>query len=292
MAGVKIQGILLLLSLMLCAVNSSKLIYRKYEKEFPEKKYVQVVEIFETRRAPPHFSQSDRELNDFLARDSYSTDMNCTKANETDKVEVVTRPATTTTRIPSIPTTAYRRATTPSTTPNLNNLFTIRTTKPTIKPNPPENRNPDYTNVLPWPNTNVQVTKHPPSTTKPTIMIKETDPTTNTTTHVENDFGNTTDGTESEFSDNEIIYADGDEELDGIDENYNEANYPDVIPPEQFEPLNDGNGTLSDRNDYDDDEENSDDDEEFEKSKRRKRNYRLTSLRASKRHNQLSENVS
>lgn len=289
MTGVKILGILLLLSTVFCLVSAEKLIYRRYERKHPKKNYVQVVEIFDTRRAPPHFSQNDRELNDFLARDSYSTDMNCTKGNGTVDAEAVTRPATTTTRLPTIPTTAYRRATTPSTRgPNLNDLFTIRTTKPTIKPNPRENNNPDYTNVLPWPNTNVQVTKHPPSTSKPTIMIiKETDE------HPQNN--QTEPKTNSEPSDDEIIYADEDSE--GVEEDYNEQNYNDVIPPEQFEPTQKDNATLvySDETYEDQDEDNEEDFDELKSRRKRHKRFRSASLRASKRrqrHNQLSENVS
>lgn len=280
MAGVKILGILLLLS-TLCVAISSKQIYRKYEKKHPRMNYVQVVEIFETRRAPPLFSRNDKDLNDFLARDSYSTDMNCTKG--TDEVGVVTRPATTI--YPTIPTTAYRRAATTPTTraPNLNNLFTIRVTKPTNKPNPRENNNPDYTNLLPWPNTSVQVTKHPPSTINPTIMIKETDdlPVTNRTTPaIKNASVEKTDDDLKTNSD-EIIYDESGEEHNGVDADYREDNYPDVIPPEQFEPSEDANSTVfSEEEDYDADDNDTDVDD----TRRRKRHkqLRLAPLRASK----------
>lgn len=247
---------------------------------------MQVVEIFETRRAPPHYTKNDKDLNDFLATDSYSTDMNCTKVNGTDEVAIVTRPATT--RLPTIPTTVHRRgATTPTTrAPNLNNLFTIRTTKPTIKPNPRENNNPDYTNLLPWPNTSVQVTKHPPTTITPTIIIKETDdqPVTNKTTLAGEKETAERRNDDTNPSSDEIIYTESGEEIEGHDEDYNEKNYPDVIPPEDFEqPYDvDKTGAESDNEDFESDGDNDDDLDKKKKRRKRHKRLRSTSLRASK----------
>jgi hypothetical protein len=285
MACVKVFGIFVFLTLVNfcfvnCSGNPSRLIYRKYEKKHPKKNYVQIVEIFGTQQIPPHYTKSDKELNDFLARDSYKTDMNCTKTNQTESVET-----TTTVNFPTIPTTAVRlvtttqkpaaqRPTTKSTsirTPNLNELFTIpmRPTRPTIQPNPPENKNPDYSNVIPW--TNVIVTKHPPSTNTPIIVIQETDdlPTNKKTTYIDIDrdfrgnlkpLATTTEISLSrESSDDEVIYK-TDEEKE-----YSEDNYPDVIPSDQFE----GADYTDDNEDYD---ENNDEDYEGEiLSKRRKR---------------------
>lgn len=162
------------------------MIYRSYQKQ--HKNYVQVVEIFQTKRKPPIYTENEKALNDFLGKDAWKTDMNCTAEEiTTEKVESSTkkqsefttvRPATsTTTSIPKtttptkdfIPTTVYmdpmvtyspppfpklpsRPTRTKSTTkqPNLDNLFTIRSTKPTIQANPKENENPDYTELFNW----------------------------------------------------------------------------------------------------------------------------------------------
>lgn len=303
MASVKSWVFLLLLAI-LCTVNASKLVYRKYEKKHPKKNYVQVVEIFQTRQAPPRYSANEKDLNDFLARDSYKTDMNCSKANESESETfkppisrptlLSTRPVTTTLRpvtrpittFPTIPTTAFRQVTSPTTprytsAPNLNNLFTIRMTKPTIRPNPRENKNPDYTNLLPETKPNVQMTKHPLTTMPPTIVIKETDdyPATNRTTlvDIEKEIYTrksvsvpTTVSTTTEFLDEEIVYPDsGEEPFDEGDENYNENNYPDVIPTDQIEPTGPSE-TYSDKEDYDEDEDGEDYDELGKRRKRRK----------------------
>lgn len=287
MAHVKVLGALLLL-LVLSDVTSSQLIYRKYEKKHPKKNYVQVVEIFKTRQAPPHYTQNEKELNDFLARDSYKTDMNCTKHNDTDSAEIFTRPTTVATTYPTIPTTAYRRATTPSpprtkfptTTPNLNELFTIRTRKPTIKPNPRENNNPDYTN-LNSPKPNVQVTKHPPSPIPPTIVIQETDdhPTANRTTlvDVEGD-QRSNERPETEATENEIFYLDSNEEENGNDDDYREEDYDsDVIPKEQFEPKENHEDDLSEEEEGDYDDEG--DDDQMKRRRKRHRARRVKPLR-------------
>lgn len=290
MACVKFLAVFVLLSV----VNSSTLIYRKYEKQHPKKNYVQIVEIFGTNQQPPHYTKSDKELNDFLARDSYKTDMNCTKANETESVETTTSATPTTVTVtrtitrPTIPTTAFRRvtATTKSTqtrTPNLNELFTIpaRPTKPTIKPNPKENSNPDYTNVIPWQSPNVQVTKHPPRTNTTTLLIQETDdhPTNNRTTlrDVDREMQTsrkpieTTTKVSSAELDDEVIYKSGEDD----EGEYNEGNYPDVIPSNEFEaPLE---GTELSDDEYDNDGE--DYDEEQQKRRKRQKTKRLTVMK-------------
>lgn len=168
------------------ALTHAEMIYRRYEKKHPRKKYVQIVEIFQTNRRPPHYSENERALNDFLGREAFRTDMNCTEdknsATEdsltttikpdikttTKRVISTTKhsPSTTTTTIfhlstdpmmtysplpfpkfttptPVFPTPS--RTTTTMKPPNLDQLFTIRSTKPTFKPNPKENVNPDYT---------------------------------------------------------------------------------------------------------------------------------------------------
>lgn len=255
-----------------------------------------MIEIFQTRQAPPHYSANERDLNYFLARDAYQSDMNCTKTNESESetfrppisgpiattLPPVTRPIVTT--FPTIPTTSYRRVTNPTTprytsTPNLNNLFTIRMTKPTIKPNPRENKNPDYTNLLPEPKPNVQMTKHPLSTPRPTIVIKESDdyPTTNRTSlvDIEEDFATrksvltqTNINSTTELPEDEIVYAEsGEEPFEDSEDNYNENNYPDIIPPDQIEPT-EGSAADSDKEDYD--EEGEDYDELGKRRKRRK----------------------
>lgn len=304
MACVKVLTFFAFLTL-LCVVNSSKLIYRRYEKKHPKKNYVQVVEIFGTRQEPPHYTKSDKELNNFLARDSYKTDMNCTKSNKTKSDEVTTNKVTTTTALPvtipvtfsTIPTTAFRITTTsppiekppttttkstPIRTPNLNELFTIRPTKPTIKPNPRENNNPDYTNVIPWPN--VQVTKHPPSTKTPTIVIQETDdqPANNRTTlgDIDNEFRRTqkpsTTTTRKSSSvesvDDGIYYkTDEEKEEDYNGNEYNEDNYTDTISPNEFELTTEEGAAEYSDNENDSDNENEYDEDEGELQKRRKR---------------------
>lgn len=175
----------LLILLFVFASANARMIYRRYQKE--HKNYVQIVEIFETKRRPPQFIENEKALNDFLGRDAFKTDMNCTdenvNGNPTQKNQSTKRPnlssstqrppKSTTKSIPTttprnfIPTTVYMdhmvtyspppfpklpqhptRAKSPTRQPNLDNLFTIRSTKPTIKANPKENENPDYTNLF------------------------------------------------------------------------------------------------------------------------------------------------
>lgn len=260
MASIKISGILVLCTAVLCFANSYKTIYRKYERKHPNKNYVDVFEIFGTNFAPPRHTKSEKELNDFLARDAYKTDMNCTKTNGTD-AEFVTR-LPTTTPYPTITTTAEtNKPTTPKPTiprppptrgPNLNNLFTIRPTRPTIKPNPRENTNPDYDIILPSANPqstpNVQVTKHPLTTEPPTIIIKETDdhPTTNRTTLIDIDEDllgekwptTPTPPSTTTLSDDELYpeadHEDSAEDLENNgDEDYNEDNYSTISPEDE-----------------------------------------------------------
>lgn len=294
MACVKSLGILLLLSVFF-TLNSATLVYRKYEKKHPKKNYVQVVEVFQTRQEPPHYSENEKDLNDFLAQDAYKSDMNCTKMNESESETLrppitrpitstrlpVTRPITTTLRpmtkptvttFPTIPTTAYRQTTNPTTrhtsTPNLNNLFTIRMTKPTIKPNPKENTNPDYTNLLPERRPNVQMTKHPSTTMPTTIVIKETD-----------EYPKATESSTTELWDDEIVYPNSDEEPLEEDDDYDENNYPDIIPTDQIdqnkptedlEVYSDGEGYEEEGDDEDGDEETRDYNELRKRRKRRK----------------------
>jgi hypothetical protein len=186
------------------------MIYRRYEKVNEKKNYTKIVEIFSTVERPYYYYKDNKELNDFLGRNAFKRDMNCSK-NESDEnltdenlqtttrkeeqtttttkpITTSTQTSTTTTRF-TIPTTAYRRAlkerSTSPRTPNLDQLFTIRSTRPTIRSNPKQNENPDYTELYSWPTPSVQVTKYPPSsTTRPLLVIKETDdhPNQNRTT--------------------------------------------------------------------------------------------------------------
>lgn len=287
MACVKIFQILLLFSAF-CILNSAKLVYRKYEKKHPKKNYVQVVEIFQTLQVPPHFSANEKELNDFLAKDSYKTDMNCTKTNESESETLrppITNPVTTTyppvtrpvvTTLPTIPTTAFRRVSNPTTlrytsTPNLNNLFTIRMTKPTIKPNPRENQNPDYSNLLPDSKPNVQMTKHPLTTMPPTILIKEMDESLTTLRNVLLEHEREVPPVTTEvLSDEEIIYPEeGEELIDDIDKDYDENNYPDIIPTDEIS-RTEHSETYYEGEDYDEEGEGDDYDEPNKRRKRRK----------------------
>jgi hypothetical protein len=122
-------GVLVLLSIVLQS-EGSKLIYRRYEKVNKKKNYVHVVEVFDTLEMPPAHSRNEKELNDFLGRDAYKTDMNCTKLDETEDDGVTTKRATTTTQWTSRRTTTTESTTTtarPTTT-------TVRTTRTTGKP--------------------------------------------------------------------------------------------------------------------------------------------------------------
>lgn len=173
MAELQILGILVLAAV----VHSEILVYRRYHRYPPNKNYTEVFEIFGTKADPPKHIRNETELNNFLARDAYKTDMNCSKVDDNPDVDFVTRPATaSTTLFPDIPIqrsirTSTRRTTT---TPNLTNLF--RPTKATIRPNPRENLNPDYNDLgasSPTKKPSVQVTKHPSSTSATTIVIRE-----------------------------------------------------------------------------------------------------------------------
>jgi hypothetical protein len=289
------------LLLMLVALVHGGMIYRRYEKQHPSRNYTQIVEIFETIQRPPHYSENDRALNDFLGRDAFKSDMNCTKQDKDDddseSVPSTTTqmPTTTTTRY-TIPTTAYRRSvpvtkptistTTTMKSPNLDHLFTIKTTKPTIRPNPKENENPDYTELYNWPTPHVQVTKHIPATVTPLlIFIKETDdvqsnrtttraPTTTQvveeTTATEYDYNHEENGLES---DNDTVNGDFEED------DYEETRY-DIIPDDQVNNEQTDNG-LYDGEDDEDDEDEFDDD--FDAKKRRKRLNLLRKRRAHKR---------
>jgi hypothetical protein len=262
MARFKVFQICVLLTLF-GFVLSSKLIYRKYEKKHPKRNYVQIVEVFETHQEPPGYSKSDRELNDFLARDTFSTDMNCTKKNET---EIEERPTMSPTTLPTIPSTAFPRHTTPSPTrstsrtPNLTNLFTIptRPTKPTIRPNPRENKNPDYRNID---SPTVQVTKHLPNPNTPVIVITEADDQpkkNNPSKDFEKDLSRavTKAPPKKEFDeDEEVIYPNSGEDYDLVDEDI-------LIEPAE------GDVEYSD--------ENEDEDYDDLQKKRRKRQHRKT----------------
>lgn len=115
------------------SVSSSQLIYRKYEKLNVKKNYVHVVEIYDTQQNPPDSSRNEKELNDFLGRDSFKQNKNRRRLN-------TTKPSITTQKAPTTSTPTQQSA--------WNNLITPRSTKPTIRPNPRENRNPDYSDLL------------------------------------------------------------------------------------------------------------------------------------------------
>lgn len=252
-----------------------EMVYRKYQKENIKKKYIQIVEIFSTHSHPPAYIEDEKSLNDYIGRDAFKTDMNCSKidTSTTEKPKTTTKanpttafPSTTqSTTIFTIPTTAYRYSltTSPSLTitraPNLDNLFTIRNTKPTIRPNPKENQNPDYTELHGLPHPNVQVTKHLPTTKSPLILIKETDvqATKNKTPKaplVEEDIQTTT----SSISDGDDY---NDEGIDNEEDNENES---------------EGDGDIDnyDENNYDSDNldnNNLDDFENDENNKKRRK---------------------
>lgn len=287
-------GILLFL-LVVSGVCSTNLIYRRYEKKHPRKNYVQIVEIFGTRQRPPNYSKDDKNVNDFLANDSYNTDRNCSEvtgkstggpvSEETvtsiipPATERTTKSTTTTRRIPAIPTTAFRAVTRPSitkpsftTTPNLNNLFTPpRTTKPTVIPNPKENNNPDYTNLdthLPRPD--IQVTKHPPTTIPPTILIKESDELTNPNVTVVT--------IPPDSLEDEIIYPDENEDGEIGDRDYNEDNYH-IISQDNFDVPSNTTNTESDE-DYDDQDNVAENSDEERKKRRKRKSKRLATLKS------------
>lgn len=166
----KVFILVCLLSLVL--VSNSKVVYRKYERKNQKKNYVEVIEVFETIQKPPKYLETEKDLNDFLGRDSFKSSMNCTEATAPtpDEFPMEEGLVVTTTR-PSNWTTMASATTTQA--------VTDRKTKPTIKPNPFENTNPDYTSLYQFPSPDIQVTKHLPNTILTTpqtiITIKETD---------------------------------------------------------------------------------------------------------------------
>lgn len=260
----------------LLALTQAGMIYRRYEKTHP--KYVQVVEIFETMRKPPLYSENDKVLNDFLGRDAFRTDMNCTEDSSSEREET-----TTTTTKPEISTTTNRaiksttkrittrtpstvfqlstdsmmtysplpfpklttpsiRTTTTSKPPNLEHLTTTRSTKPTIKPNPKENVNPDYTEID---RSRLHVQTMPKFTTP---HAEDDSHSSKHPSHVDDD------------------YSDENDE-------YNEGNY-DVYNPDE--------DTTANREDYDDE---SDDDDDYDAiNRRRKRMHAIRKRLSRKRH--------
>lgn len=264
------------------------MIYRRYEKENIEKNYVQIVEIFETNLHPPNFIENEKELNDFLGKDAFKTDMNCSSVTtEREDIEETTDWISATTSKPlKDPTSTFRHPTTSFSTttfrpPNLDNIFTVKptrtTTKSTIRPNPKENENPDYTELYNWPRNqpkpNVQVTKHLPTTIKPTlILIKETDVQvtknqTNPTSTSEKNVVTTT-----EVVPNNENYDDDDNGTDNEVDDYNEDSYD-----------------LADENHHNqlpDDENYSDENDET--GKRRKR---LNKAQRRRKHIQSTKNL-
>ncbi|CAO1383152.1 unnamed protein product [Diamesa tonsa] len=166
----KVLIIVCLLSLVL--VSNSKVVYRKFERKNPKKNYVEVIEVFDTIQKPPKYLETEKDLNDFLGRDSFKSSMNFKEETaqipdefpiEEDSIVTTRRPSTGTTMTPATATQTVQD----------------RKTKPTIKPNPFENINPDYTSLYRFPSPDIQVTKHLPNTILNTpqtlITIKETD---------------------------------------------------------------------------------------------------------------------
>lgn len=271
---------LILSSLIFSLIVSTecRMIYRRYERPNEEKNYVEIVEIFETKLHPPNYIENEKELNDFLGKDAFKSDMNCSTVT-TEREETTKRISDQTTSKPHKDpiSTTFRP-------PNLDNVFTIKPpTRPTIRPNPKENENPDYTELYNWPKNqpkpNVQVTKHLPTTIKPPlIVIKETDlqDTKNQTNPINTSEKNVETATET-VTDNEI-YDDnddngtenGDEDNDDYDENsYDLAN-------------------ENDHNQLPDDENYSDGDENDESIKRRKR---LNNIQRRRKHIQSTKNL-
>lgn len=193
----KVLMLVCLLNLVL--VSNSKVVYRKYERKNAKKNYVQVVEVFETIQKPPNYLETEKDLNDFLGRDSFKSSMNCTeigtpnyseieefpieeeRVNPTEETIILTTntPSFWESMTPAITTTTQHTTKTPSiwTTMTPQTTVTERTMKPTIKPNPFENTNPDYTSLYRVRVPDIQVTKHLPNNTpqQTIITIKETD---------------------------------------------------------------------------------------------------------------------
>ena len=261
------------------------MIYQRFEKENLKKNYIEIVEIFETIQRPPNFIENEKELNDFLGKDAFKADMNCsTVTTEKSSVTTSTKPLkdpTSTHRQPS-PTTPY-----PTTTirpPNLDHLFTIKPTKSTIRPNPKENENPDYTELYNWqknrPKPNVQVTKHLPTTIKPPlIVIKETDvQVTKNRTQPNNSGGKNVETTTVIDPNNENYDEQGDGSENGSDngdEDYDENSYSLVNENDEHNQLGD-------------DDDNYETEEEDETKKRRKR---LNKNQRRRKHIQSKQNL-
>lgn len=161
----KVLILVCLLNLVL--VSNSKVVYRKYERKNAKKNYVEVVEVFETVQKPPKQLESEKDLNDFLGKDSFKTSMNCSE------IQTPTIPQDLPPKEEIIVTTSRTIILTTMASTTIG--VTQRLMKPTIIPNPFENTNPDYTTLYRLPRPDIQVTKHLPNTPKTIITIKETD---------------------------------------------------------------------------------------------------------------------
>lgn len=62
---------LLLILIYYFGVIKSQSIYERYEKKNHVKNYVEIVEIFRTHQEPPEDKMNEKELNGFLAKDSF-----------------------------------------------------------------------------------------------------------------------------------------------------------------------------------------------------------------------------
>ncbi|CAO1386356.1 unnamed protein product [Diamesa serratosioi] len=201
MSSSKVLILVCLLSLVLD--SNSKVVYRKYERKNQKKNYVEVIEVFETIQKPPKYLETEKDLNDFLGKDSFKSSINCTEIERPNNSIPQEVPAViVTTRRPTTWTT--------STTTTV----TQRPMKPTIKPNPFENTNPDYTSLYRLPRPDIQVTKHLPNTSKTIITIKETDdhPATNRNT-LSNE-----DNYDTEYTDDTTINNNGSPDYESYDD--------------------------------------------------------------------------
>lgn len=104
---------------------SSKSIYREYQKLNDGKSFVHMVEIFDAHREPPTHSRNEKELNDFLGLDLLDSKATTAKLIDTKK-----------------------RSPERAVPPTSDKLPNPRRSKPLIKPNPKENVNPDYSDLL------------------------------------------------------------------------------------------------------------------------------------------------
>lgn len=237
----KVLILVCLLNLVL--VSNSKVVYRKYERRPAKKNYVEVIEVFETIQKPPKYLETEKELNDFLGRDSFKSSMNCTE------VETPTAPMPEELPIEEVIIETTRRTSIWTTISPATTIQTVteRKTKPTIKPNPFENTNPDYTSLYRFPSPDIQVTKHLPNTPKTIITIKETDdhPGTN-----RNTLSNEENNYDTEYTDDTKI-------------NNNEDTDDVVYDDDQTNENNQAETTYED-NDVDKDDEEKDDDENDE----------------------------